>query len=86
MNKVLRGTAELRKTIGCGRPSLLLLGHEDSRRQGNGSDSTSGGKVAGKKTGVHYGLRKAVFNKKNWGDRPDSNRRPPAPQAGALTN
>ena len=24
--------------------------------------------------------------KNKWGDRPDSNRRPPAPQAGALTN
>ena len=85
MNRALRGTAELRKTI-VGSPSLLLLGHEDSRREGSGYDSTSGGKVAGKKTGGHYGLRKTVFRKRNWGDRPDSNRRPPAPQAGALTN
>lgn len=86
MNRALRDAAELRKTIGCGSPSLLLLGHEDSGREGSGYDSTSGAKVAGKKTGGHRGLRRTFFRKRNWGDRPDSNRRPPAPQAGALTN
>ena len=30
--------------------------------------------------------KKSKAQRSKWGDRPDSNRRPPAPQAGALTN
>jgi hypothetical protein len=48
--------------------------------------TTLGTKVTGKKTVGHRGFRTTTFREKNWGDRPDSNRRPPAPQAGALTN